>query len=130
MVDDPVDHCGGDGLVAEHATPGRERQVRGQDQRGVFVARRHELEHEIRGVLFEGEVADFVDDDQPVAAKPGELGGQLAVAVGFGQSGDPVDGGGEQDPVAVVCSDDRRARWRGGFCRCRVGRAARRCGPR
>ena len=39
VVDDPVDHCGGDGLVAEHAAPAGERQVRGQDQRGVFVAR-------------------------------------------------------------------------------------------
>ena len=52
-----------------------------------------------------GQVADFVDDDQPVAAEPGELGGQPAEAVGFGESGDPVDGGGEQDPVAVVGGD-------------------------
>ena len=67
VVNDAVDHCGGDGLIAEHTTPGRERQVRGEDQRGVFVARRHQLEHQVRGVLLEGQVADFVDDDQPVA---------------------------------------------------------------
>src|SRR5690606_18338968 len=30
VVDDPVDHRGGDGLVAEDATPPAERQVRGQ----------------------------------------------------------------------------------------------------
>ena len=38
VVDDAVDHRGGDGLVAEHAAPAGERQVAGQDQRGVFVA--------------------------------------------------------------------------------------------
>jgi hypothetical protein len=55
--------------------------------------------------LLEGEVADFVDDDQSVAAQPGELGRESAEAVGFGESGDPVDGGGEQDAVAVVGGD-------------------------
>jgi hypothetical protein len=38
VVDDPVDHGGGDGLVAEHASPAGERQVGGQDQGGVLVA--------------------------------------------------------------------------------------------
>lgn len=32
VVDDAVDHRGGDDLVAEHAAPAGERQVRGQDQ--------------------------------------------------------------------------------------------------
>ena len=56
--------------------------------------------------MVEGEVADLVDDDQPVAAQPGEFGWQPAEAVGFGEAGDPVDGGGEQDAVAVVGGDD------------------------
>jgi hypothetical protein len=38
VVDDAVDHRGGDGLVAEDAAPAAERQVAGEDQRGVFVA--------------------------------------------------------------------------------------------
>jgi hypothetical protein len=54
------------------------------------------------GVLLEGQVADLVDDDQPVAAQAGELGGELAGAVGVGESGDPLSRGGEQDPVAVA----------------------------
>ena len=37
VVDDAVDHGGGDGLVAEHASPAGERQVGGQDQGGVLV---------------------------------------------------------------------------------------------
>ena len=46
-------------------------RLRGQDQRGVFVAAGDELEEQVRGVLLEGQVADLVDDDQPVAAQPG-----------------------------------------------------------
>ena len=61
MVDDSVDHRCGDGLVAEDAAPAAERQVRRQDQRGVFVAAGYELEEQVRGVLLEGQVADLVD---------------------------------------------------------------------
>ena len=38
VVDDAIDHRGCDGLVAEDAAPAGEREVAGQDQRGVFVA--------------------------------------------------------------------------------------------
>lgn len=76
--------------------PSRERQARGADLGGVFVARRHEFEHLVGGVLLEGQVAALVDDDQPVAAQPGELGGEPTEAVGSGESGDPVRGGGRQ----------------------------------
>lgn len=59
-MDDAVDHRGGDGLVAEDVAPAGEWQVRCQDQRGVFVAGRDELEEQVRGVLLEREVADLV----------------------------------------------------------------------
>jgi len=68
----------------------------------VFVARRHELEHKVGGVLLEGQVADLVDDDQPVAAEPGELAGEPTEAVGVLETGDPVDRGGEQHPMPVM----------------------------
>ena len=51
--------------------------------------------------MLERQVADLVDDDQPVAAQPGQFGGQPGVAVGVGQAGDPVGGGGKQHPVPV-----------------------------
>ena len=54
VVDDAVDHRGGDGLVAEDVSPAGEWQVAGEDQRGVFVAAGDELEEQVRGVLFEG----------------------------------------------------------------------------
>ena len=75
VVDDAVDHGGGDDLVAEDAGPGAERQVAGEDEGGVLVAGGNELEEQVGGVLFEREVADLVDDDEPVAAQAGELGG-------------------------------------------------------
>jgi len=67
VVNDPVDHRGGDGLVSEHVAPAGEGKVAGQDQRGVFIARGNELEEQVRGVLLERDLAHFVDDQQPVA---------------------------------------------------------------
>jgi len=61
VVNDPVDHRGGDGLVSEHVAPAGEGKVAGQDQRGVFIARGDELEEQVRGVLLERDVAHFVE---------------------------------------------------------------------
>jgi hypothetical protein len=54
VVDDPVDHGGGDGLVAEDGSPAGEWQVRGQDEGGVLVAGGNQLEEQVRGVLPDG----------------------------------------------------------------------------
>ena len=62
MVDDAVDHRGGDGLVAEDASPATERQVAGQDEPGVFVAAGRELEEQVGCVLLERQVADLIDE--------------------------------------------------------------------
>ena len=61
------------------------------------------------------------------AAEAGELGLEAAGVVGVGEAGDPFGGGGERDAVAGLAGPDRRARWRGGSCRCRAGRGTRRC---
>lgn len=66
----------------------------------MFVAGGHELEEQVRGVLFERDVADLVDDDQPVAPEPHEFCGQTAGLVRGLQPGDPSCCGGEQDTVA------------------------------
>ena len=68
VVDEAVDHGRGDDVVAEHLAPTAERLVRGHDQRGAFVAGRDELEEQVGGLGFEGDVADLVDDQQRVAA--------------------------------------------------------------
>src|SRR5271169_75294 len=53
VVHDPVDHRGGHDLVAEHVAPAGEGQVRGQDQRGVFVAAGDQLKEQVGGVVLE-----------------------------------------------------------------------------
>ena len=47
--------------------------LRGDDHRGAFVAGGDELEEQVGGFGFEGDVADFVDDEQRVAAEAAEL---------------------------------------------------------
>ena len=68
MVDEAVDHGGGDDVVAEDLAPAAKWFVAGDDQRGAFVAAGDELEEQVGGFGFEGDVADLVDDDQGVAA--------------------------------------------------------------
>lgn len=53
--------------------PAGEWQVGGEDQRGVLVPAGDELEEQVGGVLLEGQVADFVDDDEAVAAQPHQV---------------------------------------------------------
>ena len=62
VVDEPVDHGGGDGGVTEDFAPAAEGFVAGDDERGSFVAGGDELEEQVGGVGFEGDVADLVDD--------------------------------------------------------------------
>jgi hypothetical protein len=60
------------------------------------------LEEEVGGVGVEGDVADFVDDDQLVAADLLQLGLQGAGLVGYCEPVDPSARGVEQDAVAVL----------------------------
>ena len=53
--------------------------------------------------------ADFVDDDERVAAEAAELVVQSAVAVGGYEAVDPLRGGGEHDAVPGVASPDGQA---------------------
>ena len=56
-----------------------------------------------------GDVADFGDDDERIAAQPGELGGELAGGVGVGEAGDPVRRGGERDALHCLAGPDGQA---------------------
>lgn len=61
MVDQPVDHRGRDDVVGEGLSPPAKGQVRGDHHRALLVARRDELEEEIRCILVERDVAHLVD---------------------------------------------------------------------
>jgi hypothetical protein len=108
VVDQAVDHGGGDHVVVEHLAPAAEWLVAGDDQAGALVAARHELEEQVGGLRLEGDVADLVDDQQRGAAQPDQLGLQPVGGVGVGQAGDPLRGGGKatrrpawQVPIAL-----------------------------
>jgi hypothetical protein len=62
-VDEAVDHGCGDDVVAEDLAPAAERFVGGHDEAGPFVAAGHQLEEQVGGFGFEGDVADLVDDE-------------------------------------------------------------------
>jgi hypothetical protein len=93
-------------LIAEDVSAAGEWQVAGQDQRGVFVADGDELEEQVRGVLLEGQVANFVDDDQCVAAEFGEFSSKPVSLVSVLETGHPVGGGGEQHALSGVAGGD------------------------
>jgi hypothetical protein len=73
VVHESVDQGGGDHRVAEDLAPRFESAVAGDDDRAAFVAAGDEREEEVRGLSFEREVADLVDDQQLVALEPPEL---------------------------------------------------------
>jgi hypothetical protein len=68
VVEEPVDHGCGHDVVAERLSPPAERQVARDHDRALLVPACDEFEEEVGGVLVEGDVADFVDDDELVVA--------------------------------------------------------------
>src|SRR5262249_58033809 len=63
----------------------------------------------------EGDVADFVDDQQRVAAQPDQLGLEPPGMVGFGEAGDPFGGGGEGHPGPGLAGADGQPDRQGGL---------------
>lgn len=56
MVDEAVDHGGGDDVVAQFLAPAAEGFVGGDDEGGPFVAGGDQLEEQVGGFGFEGDV--------------------------------------------------------------------------
>src|SRR5215204_4154674 len=73
VVDEPVDEGGGDHGVAEDLAPGLKAAVAGDDDRAAFVAARDQREEQVRRLALEREVADLVDDQQPVAIEAAQF---------------------------------------------------------
>jgi hypothetical protein len=109
VVNKAVDHGGGYDVVAEHFTPPAERFVGGDDQRSPFVAGGHQLEEQVGGLGLEWDIAHFVDDKQRVAAQPDQFLLEAPGVMSFGQPGDPLGGGREQDTMAGLAGPDRDA---------------------
>ena len=65
VVEEAVEHGGGDGGVAvEDGGPLFEGLVGGQDDGAAFVAGADDLEEQVGPALVDGQVADFIKDEQ------------------------------------------------------------------
>jgi hypothetical protein len=106
VVHESVDQRGGDHRVAEDLAPGFEPAVAGDHDAAALVAARDQGEEQVRGLAFEREVADFVDDQQLVALDAFEFLVEGVALLGFFESADPLLGGGERDAVAVLAGLD------------------------
>src|SRR3954467_11154583 len=107
MVDEAIDEGGGDHGVAEDLAPALEAAVAGDDDRAAFVAARDEREEQVGGLALEREVADLVDDEQPVTVQAPEFVVEAVAMLGAFGAVVRVLGGREQRAVPVLASLDR-----------------------
>jgi hypothetical protein len=64
VVGQPIEQRGGHLGVAEHAGPLSEGEVRGDDDRGALVKPADEVEQKLAAGLGEGQIAEFVENDE------------------------------------------------------------------
>lgn len=64
VVDESVDHCCGHDVVGEGLAPAPERQIRGHHDRVDLIPGGDQLKEQVRRLLIQRDVANFVDDDQ------------------------------------------------------------------
>ena len=67
VVRQPVEHGGRHFGVAEDLRPVGEGEIRGYDNRGVFIELADQMEQQLSAGLAEGQIAEFVDDDEIMA---------------------------------------------------------------
>ena len=67
----------------------------------MFVTRGDQREEEVGQLLFEGDVAHFVNNEQRVAARPPEFVAETSLGVGLLQSHHPLARRGEQDALSL-----------------------------
>ena len=83
VVDDAVDDGGGHVAVAEHVAPPAELEVAGENDAPFFVAVGDDLEEQACPVDVDGQVAQLVDDQEPVPADPVEFAVESVVLFGL-----------------------------------------------
>src|SRR5713226_7144231 len=95
----PVEQRGRHFGIAEHARPFAEGEIGGDDDRGALVEPADEVEQELAAGLSEGQIAEFVEDDEVHA---GQMIGETALASVTGLGFEPVD---EIDHVVEPATD-------------------------
>ena len=87
VVHGAVDQRGGHVLVAEHASPAGELDVRGVDHAPGLVGIRYDLEQEPGTLLVDRHVAELVDDQEPRLGDLTELRVEPVLALRAAQPG-------------------------------------------
>jgi len=88
MVREPIERRRGHLGVPEDARPFTESEIGGDDDRGSFVEPADEMEEELAAGLGEGQIAEFIEDDEVHA---GEVIGEPALAAVAGFGFEPID---------------------------------------
>ena len=103
VVEEAVEDGGGDGGVAvEDGGPLFEGFVGGQDDGAAFVAGADDLEEEVGSALVDGQITDFIKDEESGCGVAAQFGFQRAFGLGGVEGVDDVDGVGEEDALAVL----------------------------
>ena len=88
MVSETIEQRRGHLGVPEHARPFAEGEIGGDDNRGSFVEPADEMEEELAAGLGEGQIAEFIEDDEVHA---GEVIGEPALPAVAGLGFEPID---------------------------------------
>ena len=103
-----------------------ERQVRGDRDRGAFLAFGDDLEQQLGASGVDLDVAELVEQQQVEAAVAGDDPGQAPFVGGFDELVDQLGGGGVADPPALLAGGQAEPDEQVGLFRFRSRRAARR----
>ncbi len=104
LVYETVDHGVGEHRILEDLVPPLEGQIAGDDERFGLAPGREEIEEELRPLFIEGDVAQFVDDDEVVFDEPVLVFGQLMRAGALPQFNEKVGRIGEENFLAFQAS--------------------------
>ena len=85
-----VEQRGDDDRIAEDVTPFRETAVGSEDHGTLFVTGVDELEEEIPTAGSDGQIADFVDNEQRCTTQEADFLAQRSLAFGLGKRSDQV----------------------------------------
>ncbi len=103
VVEEAVEDGGGDGGVSvENGGPVFERFVGGEDDGAALVAGADDLEEEVGAALVDGEVADFIQNEQFGSVVAVEFGFEIAFELGGAEGVDDVDSICEKDGMASL----------------------------
>ena len=95
VMSETVEQGRGHFRIAEDARPFAESEIGGDEDRGALIETADEMEEQLASGLGEGQIAEFVEDDE---VEPGEMIGDATLSAGAGlglELVDEIDGGEE-----------------------------------